>query len=168
MNIKRQQKLTIVLYIIYLFLLTWLVLFKFQTNFNNLSRFRNINLIPFRGSMIVNGKIYLREIIYNILVFVPMGIFISIRKPDWLLIKKVMVCFCISLLFEVLQYVFAIGASDITDLIGNTLGSIMGIGLFAILKKAAGDNAVKIVNILAIIVSTAAILLLLLLFIANR
>lgn len=32
---------------------------------------RNINLIPFKEAMILNGKLELSEIIYNILVFVP-------------------------------------------------------------------------------------------------
>lgn len=38
--------------------------------------------------------------------------------------------FSVTLLYEVVQYIFAIGASDITDLLGNTLGGVIGIALF--------------------------------------
>ena len=33
---------------------------------------------------------------------------------------------CTSLLFEAVQFIFAIGASDITDIITNSLGGIIG------------------------------------------
>ena len=37
-----------------------------------------------------------------------------------------------------MQYVLAIGGSDITDLIGNTLGGVAGIGVFAVLHRLFG------------------------------
>lgn len=40
-----------------------------------------------------------------------------------------------SLTFETVQWIFSIGVSDITDLIGNTLGSGVGAVLFAFLGK---------------------------------
>lgn len=58
-----QKFLTLGLFTVYAFLLVWLILFKFQTNISDLSHIRNINLIPFAASMVVNGKIELREII---------------------------------------------------------------------------------------------------------
>ncbi len=51
-------------------------------------------------------------------------------KQEWSIIKKISVGFFISSGIEVLQFVLAIGATDITDLIGNTLGGIVGIGVF--------------------------------------
>lgn len=41
----------------------------------------------------------------------------------------------VSLTFETVQWIFSIGVSDITDLIGNTLGSGVGAVLFAFLGK---------------------------------
>ena len=38
-----------------------------------------------------------------------------------------------SFLYEALQYVFEIGATDITDLLMNTLGGIAGAGLLILL-----------------------------------
>ncbi|HHW69774.1 MAG TPA: VanZ family protein [Clostridiales bacterium] len=76
---------------------------------------RKVNLIPFSESVIINDKIDYTEIYLNVLVFVPFGIYISILKPDWSFIRKVIPIAETSLLFETLQYIFAIGAADITD-----------------------------------------------------
>ena len=56
-------------------------------------------------------------------MFIPMGIYINLFKPKWSFIQKATLCLGISLLFEILQFVLAIGASDITDIIGNTLST---------------------------------------------
>lgn len=55
---KKQKNITVAVFGIYLFLLVWLILFKFSTNFHELGHMRNINLVPFGESMMVNGKIY--------------------------------------------------------------------------------------------------------------
>lgn len=132
---KKQKIITFTVLGIYLFLLTWLILFKFSANLYELSHFRSINLIPFGASMITNGKINLDEILYNILVFIPWGVYFTVLKPEWPLTQKIISGGCLSLTFEILQFIFAIGASDITDVIGNTLGGILGISLCQILKK---------------------------------
>ncbi len=137
---KQQRNLSLVIFGVYMFLLIWLILFKFTTNLKDLSHIRNINFIPFQESMIVNGKLELSEIIYNILVFVPLGVYIGIFKQNWSFIKKIMPCLCLSLLFEILQFTFAIGASDITDIIGNTLGGFIGIAICILLRKFLKKN----------------------------
>ena len=167
MPTRSQRRLTIGLSVVYIIMLTWLILFKLVTNFKDLPQLRSINLVPFRESVIVNGRIDFDEIIYNILVFVPMGIFVCILKPNWTFIQKVLPGFIFSLIFEVLQYIFAIGASDITDVIGNTLGGVIGIGIFAIIEKIAKDKTIKIINILALICFILISLLLIILTVAN-
>ena len=167
MPTRSQRRLTIGLSVVYIIMLTWLILFKFVTNFKDLPQLRSINLVPFRESVIVNGRIDFDEIIYNILVFVPMGIFVCILKPNWTFIQKVLPEFIFSLIFEVLQYIFAIGASDITDVIGNTLGGVIGIGAFAVIEKMAKDKTIKIINILALICFILMSLLLIILTVAN-
>lgn len=117
--------------------------------------------------MIVNGKINLREIIYNVFVFIPMGIYINLFKPKWSFIQKATLCLGISLLFEILQFVLAIGASDITDIIGNTLGGIIGIGIYGLLEKIFKDKVVALVNVTAMIVSVLATLMLSILIFSN-
>lgn len=56
-------------------------------------------------------------------------------KSNWSFIKKIIPIFLTSLIVEILQYIFAVGATDITDLIGNTLGGVIGIGIFYLLIK---------------------------------
>lgn len=155
-----QKKLSLIVFGIYMFLLTWLILFKFAVNLNDLSHIRNINLMPFSASMIVNGKLEVREIIYNLLVFVPLGVYIGIFKSKWSFIKKIVPCLGLSLLFEILQFVFAIGASDITDLIGNTLGGIIGIIMYSVFKQIFKDKLITIVNSMGLIIEVFAIIML--------
>lgn len=77
---EKQYPLTIALFIIYLFILTWIILFKLTLNFPDLDHLRSINLIPFSSSAIVNGQIALKEIVYNIIIFIPFGIYVKYVK----------------------------------------------------------------------------------------
>lgn len=72
-------------------------------------------------------------------------------KKECCIARKIAPIFTVSLVYEIIQYVFAIGASDITDLIGNALGGVIGIGIFFILPKIIEGKDVKILNILALI-----------------
>ncbi|WHZ58648.1 VanZ family protein [Metabacillus hrfriensis] len=134
---------------VYLFVLTWIILVKMQFSFQDLPDFRGINLIPFAGSASVNNQIDFNEIIFNVLAFIPFGIYISMLKPNWSFLKKIAVIAGVSLLFEVLQFIFAIGGSDITDLMGNTLGGIIGVGVYIVFCKLFSTKANKILNVLA-------------------
>lgn len=164
-----ERNVTIGLLIVYLAVLTWIILFKMETDIRLLSQMnlRSINLIPFAGSAIVNGKVEVSEIILNIAVFVPFGIYLSMIFPDISFIMKVLPIFVVSLMYEILQYCFAVGASDITDLLGNTLGGIIGIGFFLICSKVLGGKTVRILNILALLGTAAVVAFLALLIAAN-
>lgn len=144
-----QNTITAGLLVVYLFALTWIILFKMQFSFQDLPDFRRINLIPFAGSVIKNDQIDIGEILYNVLAFIPFGIYISMLKPRWSFLKKIAVIAGVSLLFEVLQFIFAIGGSDITDLMGNTLGGIIGAGVYVVFCKLFRTKANKILNVLA-------------------
>ena len=128
---------------------------------------RSINLIPFAESVTINGKTDISEILLNVIVFIPFGIYISMLHKPWNFIQKIIPIFCVSLLYEVLQYAFAIGGSDITDLIGNTLGGIIGMILFFILIRMFGKDIIWTINLVASIGTTVVILFLGLLVYAN-
>lgn len=165
----RRYNITKGLFIVYIIILTWIILFKMQFDISSLEamNLRNINLVPFAGSLIVNNRVDISEIILNVVVFAPFGIYLCMLKEEWSFIKKVVPIFLASLIFETLQYIFAIGASDITDLLGNTLGGIIGIAVFVLLSKIFKDKTIKIINILALIVTVVVILFLGLLIITN-
>ena len=161
----KQKRLSCIVFGIYLILLAWLVLFKFATSLSELPSMRGINLIPFFYDQETSA--HLKEVLYNIIVFVPLGVYIQIFKKDWKTVTKCTVVFLISFIFEVVQFIFAIGASDVTDLIGNTFGGIVGILFCIIMKKIAPKKFVSIINVFGLLIEIMAIGLLVLLWATN-
>ncbi|WP_333650139.1 VanZ family protein [Lacrimispora sp.] len=159
MKSKERNTLTIVLFIVYILLLTGVILFKLPFYSEKISDgIRVINLIPFQGSFDENGVILLREIIQNILIFIPLGIYIYMIKYEWSFMKKVLPIMGLSLSFELIQFIFAIGRTDVTDLLDNTLGGIIGIGMSAVIFKIFKNHTVKIVNMLALVLTVCVVL----------
>lgn len=147
---QEKNKLTFFVFGIYLLLLIWLILFKLSISINDIPIMRNINLIPFSQSVIINGKINYSEIIFNFLAFLPLGVYIKIIKPNWSFWRLLGICCGVSIFIEIIQYIFAIGGSDITDVISNTLGGLSGVLIYYIFKYVFRDNFVKIINIIGL------------------
>ncbi|MGX9756122.1 VanZ family protein [Clostridioides difficile] len=122
--------------------------------------FRSVNLIPFYTvwEFITDSNISFTRAIANIIgnigIFIPMGIFLPVvlKKSD----KKtiIIIISLISLGFELIQYILAIGSSDIDDVILNSLGGILGIIAYTKMTKLFPDNIKK----LQAIISTSMIL----------
>ena len=85
---KRNNTLTFLLFIVYVLTLIWIVLFKLHFSFAEMDRVRNINLIPFQGFTAIGANE-----IYNILFFIPLGIYIYMLKNKCAFIKKVIIIF---------------------------------------------------------------------------
>lgn len=165
---KSQKKISIAVFGLYILLLIWLILFKFNINLTDLGYIRNVNLIPFKESLIINGHLDVSEIIYNVLIFVPLGVYVSIFTPKLPFIKKILPSLFLSLLLETLQFIFAIGASDITDVISNTVGGFLGIILFHFFKKLFREKFISIVNLIGLMIEIFALIMLIFLLVANR
>ena len=161
----KQKRISYMVFGIYFILLIWLVLFKFATNLSEIPRMCSINLIPFYYKQGTNT--HLREVLYNIIVFIPLGVYVQIFNEDRKKTTKCLLVFLTSFLFEVIQFIFAIGASDVTDLIGNTFGGIVGILFCIIMKKFAPKKFISIINGSGMLIEIAAIGLLMLLLGAN-
>lgn len=159
------NKLTNALFIIYLIVLYWILLFKLGVRFSYMGNMRSINLIPFGEPLILNGKVDYGESILNVIIFVPLGIYTGILFRRWTIGKKVFFFFLISLICEVLQYVLGIGTSDITDIITNTSGGIIGLMIYKAIEKIFNNSAKaqKFINIIAATGTVLMIVLLLLL-----
>ena len=74
----------------------------------------------------------LAENIMNVLVLVPVGALagVVIRSMSW---KKVLVIgMCLSVGIEVMQFVFKKGFSEVDDVMHNTLGCLIGYGLWLV------------------------------------
>jgi glycopeptide antibiotics resistance protein len=165
MEDTKTNKLTYVLFTIYLIALTWILLFKLGVHFSNMGNSRSINLIPFREFLILNGKIDFAEMIMNVVIFVPLGIYAGIVFKRWITAKKLFLFFLISLIIEGIQLILALGVFDITDIINNTLGGIIGLMIYEGIEKVFKNSckAQKFINILATIGTFLMILFLFLL-----
>lgn len=169
-NLKSEKRntLTLVLFVIYLLALTWLILFKLQFSIAVLDEGRIINLIPLLGSFDGNGVIRFSEIRVNILAFIPLGIYICMLKAPWSFVKKILTIVGLTFVFEIIQFIFAIGRTDITDVLSNTLGGIIGIGIYALLSKVLKGRTNKVINVLAAVFTILALLLVALLLLSHR
>lgn len=127
------------------------------------------NLIPFYYDKEIGTAFHLKEVLENLLIFVPMGIYLQMLLPKRRLHTKLIIIAGTSLLLEALQYVLAIGRSDITDLLTNTAGGLLGLVLYCIVARLLGNRvrADKLFLILAVIVSAIVIGLLALILLMN-
>lgn len=140
---------------LYLLTLLWLVLFKFSYDLSSVlldHQSRSLNLIPFAGAS--RG---LREMIDNFVVFIPFGLLLGVNLKQTGFWRKLAFIFSFSIAVEMLQFVLAIGTTDITDVITNTLGGLLGLILYDFSKKYVDNEKLD-----RFIVVTGMILLILL------
>ena len=154
-KIKKWSK---VLFVIYLIALLWIIVFKFNAPFSKLGYMRSINIIPFNESLIINGKLDFREIIMNVAIFMPLGIYSGILLKKWTVGKKIFLFCLISLICEIFQFILGVGASDITDIINNTLGGIIGLVIYKGIEKIS-KNSIKVHKFINIIGTIRTILM---------
>ena len=87
-------------------------------------------LVPFRD--MISGPI---DTILNIILFVPLGFFLPLLYKKYGHIGSVaLVSFLLSLSIEIVQ-MFGRGATDINDLITNTVGACLGFFIYQLLSK---------------------------------
>lgn len=152
----KSKKCTLGLLLFYLAALTWIIVFKLQVPAADLPHLRTINLIPFADPMIVNGAVSVGEMVQNWLAFVPYGLLLHVLWEEKPLFQQILPIVCTSLLFELLQFLFAIGGTDITDLITNSCGGCLGIFLAIVLSRLSGRHWRTILNTVCL---TGAVLL---------
>lgn len=96
-----------------------------------------VNLVPFvRLFDYANRRDLLLNVIGNAAMFIPSGIVLPILYKNldsfW---KTVTAGALLSLCIEIIQLPFSVRASDVDDLILNTLGVAVGYGIYALAKK---------------------------------
>lgn len=163
----KSRKFTLGLFVFYLAALTWIILLKLQFSFSGLPHIRNVNLVPFGASVIIDGKIDFDEIIQNVLAFIPFGVLVHALWEKKSFFNKILPIVLTSVVFEVLQFVFFIGASDITDVITNSFGGIIGIVIACGIAKIFKNSWKAVINILSLIGAIGLTLLIAVLIFAN-
>ena len=160
-----QKRITKILLGSYLALLVWIILFKLGFSLADLDQQRSINLIPFHYD--TETAFHAKEVINNMLVFLPVGVYLKmlgVRTKH-----AALAGFAISLTFETLQFVLACGASDITDIITNTAGVLVGAVVYAALEHVVKPRMLHLaVNALAAAATFLLAALLVITVVANR
>lgn len=138
----------------------------------NREMLRGVNLVPFKELWVDKmSSSFNRTSIYgNIALFIPLGMYITmfVDKKKLSIVKKITIIALVSLSFELFQYIFSTGITDINDLILNTGGGILGIGLYNILKSILKEEKVnKLIVVLGGIVGVMLVVLFTILNIAN-
>lgn len=113
---EKKRKVLIALYI---FFILWVTLFTREP----------------RAARIVKGLFwevrmgYWWDIVLNILLFIPLG-FLTGRK-GW---KAILYGFLLSAFIELIQYIAVLGYCEADDVLNNTIGTAVGIGVWKMLS----------------------------------
>lgn len=129
--------LTLVVYILLLFF--YIVLGRRSHDFYNIS----LDLIEPYKLLFQNGTfLNYREVVMNIISFIPIGFLIGCIANRLKILKATAVAFSFSLLCEFLQFAMRNGYSEVKDVINNTFGAFLGallcVIILSIIKKKGG------------------------------
>ena len=146
----KNKKLIKILFYIYIAFLILFVVLKFDGSFeriislhnsiieNEKDGLRNINLIPFRSISPylrnITEPYAFKNIIANILVFIPLGFFVS-NNNSKNVFKTLVICLPVILSIELIQLFFKIGFFDVDDIILNFLGALIGLIINLLAQK---------------------------------
>ncbi len=111
---------------------------------------RSLNLVPFR-QIIGSSGIGDLNIYGNIILFVPLGIYLMFFIKRRKAVKSLLAVFGTSLFFEAFQYAAAIGATDIDDIILNCAGGILGVICYKVLLFVCMGKEEKAKTVIACI-----------------
>lgn len=133
----------------------------------------SVNIVPFHTIMnyLTNDNLIVRSFAFsnllgNIVIFIPLGVYITVFNRDKRLYKNVIWIIIISLIIEFVQYIMKIGVSDIDDVILNGLGGTIGIAAYKILLLIMKDVK-KVRHTIEIMAPIAGIFSFIILYIYN-
>lgn len=166
-----------VLHITYWAILCFYLFLLAYTVFIGRDSLRSVNLVPFAsiknfimaddgigGTRMIDMNIW-----GNIVMFIPAGIYLILNNASKSIAKNMFYIFLVSLFIEAVQFVFALGATDVDDLILNSIGGFMGLIIYKIAGEIFKDD-LKIkqaISILSLIVGLPVFVLVIILVIAN-
>lgn len=165
---RRNQYYTIavVTFIFYLIFLTQAIVYKFnlaQLTPNKVVK--SIIWIPFysykTGSFIFIGTLKnVLERLFNVVAFIPYGIYLAILFPRERMRKLVLPIFLTTLAYEIFQFFSGYGYCETLDLINNTLGGFIGLVIGKkLVNKYMTHRSVALVNTITLIILVPLVIL---------
>lgn len=147
---KKKKVIPVIFALIYAFVLIYVIMLK-----NGGNPVRQIQPVPFDSvRKCLSGEktllASLKNILGNILIFVPLGVILPLLNKKITLKKCVLAGLALSLCAEAAQYIFHLGMSDIDDIITNTLGAFAGAGIYCgVFSKLKDKNTAAVIFLLA-------------------
>lgn len=127
---------------VYLVLLVWVVLWKLEAPWVGVAGERIVKLVPFVATSTA-GASRPFEVVANVALFVPLGLYLGLLAPSWRWWRVAGAAAAASVGLEIAQYVLAVGSSDLTDVVANTAGALVGLGLLARVRRRHGARTVS-------------------------
>lgn len=112
---------------------------------------RSLNLIPFASiGNYLDGPAGVRRFAFanlagNVLAFVPLGAYLTFLRRRARLWSNLLVVAAVSVAVEILQWMLAVGASDIDDVLLNCVGGLIGVLAVVGLRRALRFEVVRTV-----------------------
>jgi glycopeptide antibiotics resistance protein len=148
-----------VLFVVYLTLLVWIVLWKLSVPTIGAAALlpHPIKLVPFLASGDADASAPL-EVVANILLFVPFGVYLGLVAPRWQWWMSTVVVLGTSLLLETAQHLLSVGTFDVTDLITNTAGGLAGLGVLALARRGLRDRTDAVLTRVLLVATVLALI----------
>ena len=148
--IQTDKKKIIRAFALYIILVIWIVLFRLNIP-EYCGKYRGIVLVPFSDEYFYVSQFAKYVcIIGNVMLFIGVGIYSCLFFKEEKTIKRISFSFIVALLFslflEITQYICMIGTSSTTDLIHNSIGALVGITIYEVLKKYVSNKAINSIN----------------------
>ncbi|WP_312354218.1 VanZ family protein [Aminipila sp.] len=156
MRIKEQNQKkylfhNVVLYLVFAFYL----LILFLLLFHKANSFRSVNLIPlfsitrYLSNDVLLHAFALSNILGNIVLFLPLGVYLTLFNRNKNIVINTFLIVVISIMVEIIQYIFKVGATDIDDVILNGIGGLIGIIIYKILELIFKGKTRRAIEIIA-------------------
>jgi len=174
--VLKSEYTTTILFALYFVCASMLILFKgiFQLSYIGLTGFsgRSVNLLPFLDLVhaVHSSAFLLRSLLIqyaiNFCTFIPLGCYCACLIKDRVHYHggqrhytgmTVLFSLLLSIAYEVMKYAMECGASNIDNVIMGMAGGAVGAWLFVFIKSKSGDDSRRVVNILGLSVTAAAI-----------
>lgn len=155
---SRGRGILLLAFAVYLTLLAWVVLWKLEVPWigDAAGLARPLKLVPFIPSGDAGASTPI-EMLINLVLFVPFGLFLGALAPTWSWWKTGAAALAASLVLETVQHLLSTGSFDTTDLIVNTAGGLVGFAVATGLRARLGERAQSVVARVCVIVTAVAV-----------